>query len=252
MLTRQDPRVDFVWARVARPGRAAPTSSRCAGPRPSSSRAGGTGSPPSDDGVRLFIDNRRVIDQWHGPAGTEYDYVVDLGEPATTPSRWSSTTSGGGALAKLSWDSTPDQPGESFLAEYWNTPGAGRTAIPDAAADLARDEPAIDHDWGAGLTRPPVIGADHFVARWTRTLTPRPGQYEFTRHRRRRRAAVRRRGAVIDKWVDQGADDLSVELPLDSGPHTIVMEYYENGGGAVARMTYAQIGDLPESAGIPC
>jgi hypothetical protein len=51
---------------------------------------------------------------------------------------------------------------------------------------------------------------------------------------------------VIDKWVDQAPTSYSVELPIDSGPHSVVMEYYENGGGAVARMTYAQIADLPE------
>ncbi|MGH3659610.1 MAG: PA14 domain-containing protein, partial [Micromonosporaceae bacterium] len=44
---------------------------------------------------------------------------------------------------------------------------------------------------------------------------------------------------------DQGPTTYTARLPMDGGPHSLVMEYYENGGGAVARMNYLQVGDLP-------
>ena len=30
--------------------------------------------------MRLFIDGKRVINQWQGPANTEFTYTTDLGE----------------------------------------------------------------------------------------------------------------------------------------------------------------------------
>ena len=65
-----------------------------------------------------------------------------------------------------------------------------------------------------------------------------PGDYEF--------AATADDGVrlyvdgvrVIDKWIDQGPTTYRTTVPLDGGPHKIVMEYYENAGGAVARLGY--------------
>ena len=54
---------------------------------------------------------------------------------------------------------------------------------------------------------------------------------------------------VIDRWIDQGPTTYRTTLPLDGGPHAIVMEYYENGGGAVARLSYAAVGGPPTDGG---
>lgn len=40
---------------------------------------------------------------------------------------------------------------------------------------------------------------------------------------------------IIDKWVDQPASTYSVTQTLSAGLHEIKIEYYENGGGAVAK-----------------
>jgi hypothetical protein len=50
---------------------------------------------------------------------------------------------------------------------------------------------------------------------------------------------------VIDKWIDQGPTSYSVTLPMDAAPHTIAVEYYENGGGATAKFAVTRVGDLP-------
>ncbi|UUZ60426.1 PA14 domain-containing protein [Nocardioides sp. B-3] len=54
---------------------------------------------------------------------------------------------------------------------------------------------------------------------------------------------------VIDQWIDQGPTTYRTTLPLDGGPHHVVMEYYENGAGAVARLTYVEVGDPPTDSG---
>jgi hypothetical protein len=50
---------------------------------------------------------------------------------------------------------------------------------------------------------------------------------------------------VLDRWVDQGPTSYSVTRLLSDGAHEVVLEYYENGGGAVARLAYEQTGVPP-------
>jgi glucose/arabinose dehydrogenase/RNase P/RNase MRP subunit p29 len=244
VLTRQDARIDFVW-RDGAPDPAVPADQFSA--RWTATRWFGAGrytfSTATDDGVRLYLDHRRVIDEWRGQPGAQHDFTTDLGEGNHTITMEYFEYSGS-AVAMLTWDSTLDQPNEQWHAQYWNLP-AGSNAIPGGSPAVTRDEPAIDHDWGTG-SPDPAIGVDRFAARWTRTVNLAPGRYRFIVAAddgvRLTIDGVR----VIDRWVDQAAADFSVELPIDSGPHSVVVEYYENSGGALARFTYQQIGDLPE------
>ena len=168
-----------------------------------------------------------MIDRWQGPANTEFDYVAELGE-GQHAIKMEFVERGGDATATLDWDSVSEQPSGTYRAHYWNAP-PGVNAIPSTTPELAREEEAIDHDWGEGSPGP-GIAPNRFVARWTRTLSFAPGDYEF--------AVTADDGVrlyvdgvrVIDRWIDQGPTTYRTTLPLDGGPHTIVMEYYENGG----------------------
>ena len=89
----------------------------------------------ADDGVRLYIDGKRVINQWQGPANTEFTHTVELGEGNHTI-KMDYVEYGGGALASLSWDSAPDQPTDTY-----------RAAVLEHAAGRQRDP---GHQSGAG------------------------------------------------------------------------------------------------------
>jgi PKD repeat protein len=243
VLTRQDDNVNFAWGDGS-PDPSLPNNNFSV--RWTKTQWFGAGrytfTALADDGVRLYIDGKRVMGHWQGPANTEFTYTTELGE-GNHRIKMEYLEYGGGALADLSWDATPNQPSDSFQAQYWNAPSVN--AIPDPAPDLAREEEAIDHDWGQG-SPDPSITPNRFVARWTRTMSLAPGEYEFgvtgDDGVRLYVDGVR----VIDRWIGQGATTYPTTLPLDGGPHKIVMEYYENGGGAVARLDYHRVSEPPD------
>jgi glucose/arabinose dehydrogenase len=242
-LTRQDASINFVWGDgSAGPGLPADGFSV----RWTKTQHFGAGrytfTAIADDGVRLYIDGKRVINQWQGPANAQFTHTVELGEGKHTI-KMDYVEYGGGAVASLSWDAAPDQPTDSYRAYYWNAP-SGVNAIPATTAELARDEDAIDHDWGDGSPGE-GIGTNRFAARWTRTMSFAPGDYEFAVTADDGVRLYVDRVQVIDKWIDQAPTTYRTTLPLDGGPHEIVMEYYENGGGAVARFGFTRVGDPP-------
>lgn len=247
VLTRDDAAVNFAWG-AGSPDPSVPNDGFSA--RWTTTQHFGAGryvfTAVADDGMRLFIDGTRVLGHWQGPANTELTHVAELGEGQHTI-RMEYVEQGGGATASLGWEVAPEQSEGGFRAEYWNAP-AGVNQIPASAPELTRTEEAIDHDWGDGSPGA-GIGVNRFVARWTRTLNVAPGSYEF--------AATADDGvrlfidgvAVIDKWIDQGPTTYRTTLPLDGGPHSFVMEYYESGGGAVARLERTMLGGPPVDDG---
>ncbi len=245
VLTRQDPKIDFAWG-PGSPDPAVPVDHFSV--RWTKTQWFGAGryrfSTVTDDGVRLYIDNKRVIDQWHGQSSTQWTYDADLGEGNhTIKMEYLELT--GDAIAQLTWDSTLDQPNEAYQAEYWNMV-TGINAIPPTPPVITRNELTVDHDWGEG-SPDPAIGVNRFAARWSKTVSLAPGYYQFN--------ATADDGVrlyvdgvpVIDKWIDEGPTTYTATLPMDGGPHSIKMEYYEQGAGAIARLTYSQTGDLPAS-----
>jgi glucose/arabinose dehydrogenase len=246
VLTRQDPQIDFLW-QANPPDPTVPADNFSVRWSKTEYFAAGRYrfTTVTDDGARLYIDNRLVIDQWQDQTDTAYDYVGDLGAGNHTITM-EYYDAGGDALAKLTWATTPDQPDETFLAQYWNTPGAGSMpTVPTGSPTVSRHESTIDHDWGAG-SPDPAISPDHFVARWTRTMNLAPGTYDFTATADDGVRLTVDGVQVIDEWLDQSPASYTANVVIDGGPHSVVMEYYENGGGAVARLTYHQVGDIPQ------
>jgi len=100
----------------------------------------------------------------------------------------------------------------------------------------------LDFDWGAGTPGVPGVGADNFSVRWVGFVTPSvSGSYTF---RTRSDDGVRLYidgVLVIDNWTDHGpTNDDSAPIALNAGQrYTVTMEYYENGGGAVAQLSWS-------------
>jgi len=134
-------------------------------------------------------------------------------------------------------------PTDHWKGEYFNnnTLSATPSMVRDDGAGL------INFDWGLDSPGSSCgLGADNFSVRWTRTVNFSGGDYKFT---------VTADDGVrlwidghlkLDKWLDQAPTTYTVgPISLSAGNHSLKMEYYENGGGAVAKLSWASTSSPP-------
>ena len=210
----------------------------------------------SDDGVRLWVNGVAVIDNWtnHDPAtdtsaainlvaGVRVDirleYYAGTGA-ATIRLRW--LTPGNAAFVAVPaarlWPSAANV-GNGLSASYFNNTTLG------APAALTRTE-GVDFDWGAGSPGNGV-NADNFSVRWSGSmLTGTAGNYRFQTESDDGVRLWVNGVLVIDHWNDHApSTDTSAVVPLAAAQRVSVrMEYYERGGGAVARLRWQAPGGI--------
>jgi len=105
---------------------------------------------------------------------------------------------------------------------------------------VTRTDATVDFDWGGG-TPDSSIGIDTFTTRWIGKVEPQYSQtYTFY--------TVTDDGVrlwvngqlIIDKWIDQGPTEWNGQITLTAGQrYDIRMDFYENGGGALARLSWS-------------
>src|SRR5262249_12150229 len=109
---------------------------------------------------------------------------------------------------------------------------------------LTRVDSTINFDWGNG-SPDASISADLFTARWTGSIQAQFSEvYTFTTTSddgiRVYLTANGQKVAVVDSWVDQAPTDHSGIISLVAGQrYNIEVDYYENGGGAVAKLYWS-------------
>jgi hypothetical protein len=106
---------------------------------------------------------------------------------------------------------------------------------------LSRTDPQIDFNWPDGSAPDEAVGDDNFSVRWT-------GQVEaaftetytfYPRTNEGVRLWVEGR-LLVDNWLDRPATEDKGTIDLMAGQfYSVVMEYYENTGGAVAELRWS-------------
>jgi hypothetical protein len=237
-LTRQDGAVNFDWGSGS-PGDGVPVDHFSARWTKSVQLAAGVYAftATADDGVRLYVDGTLVLDKWVLQGPTTYTVTKQLTE-GTHQIVVEYFESGGGAVARFSFAATdqPPTPTEPpFTAEYFTNPNLAGAPL------LTRNDPAVDFDWGFGGSPDPAVPTDNFSARWTRVMDYAAGTYRLTATGDDGIRVTLDGTVVIDGWSDHSPTTYTVDVPITAGAHTIVVEYYERTGGAVARFTQVQL-----------
>jgi glucose/arabinose dehydrogenase len=128
--------------------------------------------------------------------------------------------------------SIADGNGDGLAATYFNN-------INFTGTTVTRIDPTIDFTWGAG-SPDPAIAPDTFSARWTGFVQPRfSGQYTFiTTSDDGVRLTVNNQ-LIINQFIDQAPTEHTGTITLTAGvAYPILLEYYENGGGAMIRLEW--------------
>lgn len=192
----------------------------------------------SDDGIRVDIAGERIIDEWRGQAATTFEASKTFAEDGPQTVVVEYFEAGGLATAELNWIQISDD-GEptvcssgQFLAQYFNN--AEQAGVPV----LERCEDEINNNYGAE-SPDPSIPVDNFSARWSGEFELASGGYTFTATADDGIRVTVDGDLIIDEWRDQGATTFEATKYLSGDePHTIVIDYYEHGGGALAQVSW--------------
>src|SRR6185436_8901239 len=105
---------------------------------------------------------------------------------------------------------------------------------------ISRTDPTVDFDWASG-SPDPTIAADSFSIRWSGQVQPQFSEtYTFYTTSDDGVRLWVNNVLLIDKWIDQGPTEWSGTIALTAGQrYDLRMEYYENGGGATARLSWS-------------
>jgi PA14 domain len=180
-----------------------------------------------DDGARLWIAGRFLIDAWVD--GGAREYVADLYLKGEAPIKIEYYNHLGDARVRLNWEQITSFSG--WQGSYYAVPDLSGLPV------FQRDDEKIDFDWANGSPRPD-LPADNFSVRWTRRLDfAQAGLYRFR--------AVSDDGVrvwvggklVIDAWRN-GQGTHEGQTQLTAGETDVRVEYYEHTGNASIKLSW--------------
>ena len=191
------------------------------------------------------MNNVQVVNNWtdHSPT-VDTSAGINLVAGQRVDVRMEFYERGGGAVARLRWQIPGDT---SFVAvpasrlfvpavggvltgRYFNNTSMSGTPV------LTRIE-AIDFGWGTGSPGTGV-NQNNFSVRWVGTRSfATTRSYAFTATADDGVRVFLDGTQIINQWRDQSPTTYTVNRQVTAGNHQVRMDYYENGGGAVARLT---------------
>jgi hypothetical protein len=194
-----------------------------------------------DDGARLTVDDRVVIDEWVKGADRVFNVYLLMakGDHEIELEYFERTDQ---ARIHLDWEKRTNLAFEDWQGTYW----FNRTLDSDWA--LVRNDPEIDFDWEEG-SPDDAIPSDDFSARWVRQVEFEPGIYRFSARSDDGIRAYLDDSKFIDEWhASSGNEVYTKELTLD-GTHWVKVEYYERGIYAKIQFWWEKISSLNDPPG---
>ena len=200
----------------------------------------------TDDGIRLWVDGKMVIDQWFDMPGAANSADVYL-TAGTHEIKMEYFEHLNWARAYLTWSRFSGQPEYSgWKGEYFNN----RNLSGDPA--FIRDDAKIDFNWGWDTMYPGVgLTEDNFSIRWTRRAQFEAGTWRFKATGSDGFRVYVDGQRIIDSWREQETNTASAEVNLAAGAHDIKVEYFEGRGIALIRLDYERTSGPPQPTPAP-
>ncbi len=196
-----------------------------------------------DDGMRVWIDDVLIIDNWRDSQQhtVTADRHLNGGDHHIRVEYYEA---GGMAVAKFRWQPIGGTaPGvfPAWRGEYFNNMNLSGNPV------MVRNDNDVNFNWGGGSPGGGVP-ADRFSVRWTRTLHFNPDTYRFEVFSDDGVRLWVNDRLVIDEWRDQSEGRFAANVAL-SGATTIRLEYFENQGRAAVSLAWNPPGGSPLPGG---
>ena len=189
----------------------------------------------ADDGLRLWVNDVLVIDDWQdGPAvWKSVDRFISGGVNRVRVEYYERA---GVASMQVAWSRI--QNGAVWSASFWDNTSLSGTPV------LQRQDVAINFDWETG-SPDPKVPADNFSARWARTLGFQPGTYRFYASADDGVRVYVDGRRVVDAWQRQTLPNTHFgDITLGAGNHTVVVDYFEQGGNASVHVWWDRVDQI--------
>jgi len=124
---------------------------------------------------------------------------------------------------------------EGLRGEYYH----GNAGNPWQDLVMVRIDPTIDFSWGDG-SPDPSININNFTVRWTGMIeVPASATYTFHSQTDDGIRLYVNGQLIINNWSDHGNTHDSGDIALKAGQkYEIILEWYENGGGAICELSW--------------
>lgn len=180
----------------------------------------------TDDGVRLWLNDKLIVDEWHGATGSTYSSGAVLNGRYTVRLEYLELV----ALASIRFTYDYSQQAPPWTATYYNgAPTRGEmlyTQLENAGTVQ------LERNWGFASPMPGAVPVDFWNGRWTGQFYFEGGNYYF---RARSDDGVRvylDQTLVIDVWRDGYTDTANRFVGVGGGKHTVTVDYYDRTGQA--------------------
>jgi hypothetical protein len=234
-ITRVDPQINFNWPSGTSPDATIASTSYSAIWKGSYNFDAATYNftAIADDGVRVYIDGKLVLDKWVDEYPTTYNFSVTATAGAHTI-QVNYYNNNGGGVANLSWSKQVALPvGTGLNGSYYD-------GINFNTLKFSRLDPTLNFNWGEG-TPSSQLGNDTYSIRWAgRILAKTSETYTFTTQSDDGIRVWINGILVINNWTTHSATYNSGTINLSQGQlYSIKVEYYENTGNATAKLLWS-------------
>ena len=179
----------------------------------------------SDDGIRVFLNDTLIINQWQDAQNRVFSarVTVPAGQHRLRVEYFERE---GNAYAFFNWELAAEA---SWVGEYYNNVSLLGPPV------FVRQDTRIDFNWGSGGPNGLNL-ADNFSIRWTRDVDFANGAYEFLANSDDGVRVYEGGNRLIDQWgPNDGTQTFRREVVL-SGRRQIRVEYYEGMGNALVNV----------------